>query len=320
MSKIAANIFSVCLLIGSLSTLQAAELTSDAIYDKSRILNVEIEIAEQAWKDLCRQSRDPRGVFSGKIDDPFTYFEGNISINGTTIKSVGIRKKGFIGSLDNEYPSLKIKFNEFVDQKPLRDLEGLTLNNNKQDTSLVSQTLAYETFNAAGVVAPRCSFAKVTVNGKYLGIYSNVESIAKPMLERRFKNSNGNLYEGTLADFYPHAIDRVEVKANKKQHDRSRLERLAKLLCEDEKLDIEAVNELVDIDNFLRYWAVESLIGFGMVTPTTKTTIGSMRIRAMASFTLYPGAPTPPSCPRASRALDHRAHCQCTPRAYWLID
>ncbi len=205
--------FSVCLLIGSLSTLQAAELTSDAIYDKSRILNVEIEIAEQAWKISAGSlSRDPRGVFSGKIDDPFTYFEGNISINGTTIKSVGIRKKGFIGSLDNEYPSLKIKFNEFVDQKPLRDLEGLTLNNNKQDTSLVSQTLAYETFNAAAVVAPRCSFAKVTVNGKYLAFIRTLNRSPSRCSSDVFKNSNGNLYEAQMADFYPHAIDRMESK------------------------------------------------------------------------------------------------------------
>ncbi len=53
------------------------------------------------------------------------------------------------------------------------------------------------------------------MNGEYLGIYSNVESITKPFLQRRFKNSKGNLYEGTLADFYPHALDRVEVKTNK---------------------------------------------------------------------------------------------------------
>ncbi len=40
--------------------------------------------------------------------------------------------------------------------------------------------MAYKLFNDAGVQAPRCSFAKVTVNGEYLGLYSNVESIGKP--------------------------------------------------------------------------------------------------------------------------------------------
>lgn len=250
-----------CLMLG-VSTLWAADLSSESIYDKAKILDVSIEIPEADWKQLCQQSRDPRGVFSGKIEDPFTYFRGDITINGETIKSVGIRKKGFIGSLDDRFPSLKIKFDEFVDQKPIADLEGLTLNNNKQDTGLVSQTLAYELFNAAGVKAPRCTFAKVAVNGQALGIYSNVESIGKPFLQRNFKNDKGNLYEGTLADLYPHALDRVEIKTNKKNHDRSQLDRLAKMLAEDEKLNINKLDEIVDLDNFLRYWAVESLIGF----------------------------------------------------------
>lgn len=240
----------------------AADLSHDQIYDKSKILNVSIELPAADWKQLCEQTRDPRGVFSGRIDDPFTYFQGNINIDGVQMNSVGIRKKGFIGSLDDQFPSLKIKFDEFVDQQPIEGLDGLTLNNNKQDMALVSQTLAYELFNAAGVTAPRCTFAKVTVNGKYLGIYSNVESISKPMLKRRFDNDTGNLYEGTLADFYPHAIERIEVKTNKKKHDRSKLDRLAKMLAEEEKLDIEQLEELVNLDNFLRYWAIESLIGF----------------------------------------------------------
>lgn len=242
--------------------LPAADLSSDSIYDKTKILNVSIELPAEDWQQLLRQSRDPQSVFAGKLEEPFTYFQGDITIEGVAIQSVGIRKKGFMGSLDDHFPSLKIKFDEFVAQTPIADLEGLTLNNNKQDSSLVSQTLAYEAFNAAGVSAPRCTFAKVTVNGEFLGLYSNVESISQSFLKRRFKNNNGNLYEGTLADFYPHALDRMEIKTNKKKHDRSKLDRLAKMLSEEETLSIDKVDELVDIDNFLRYWAIESLIGF----------------------------------------------------------
>ena len=76
-----------------------------------------------------------------------------------------------------------------------------------------------------------CNFARVTVNGEYLGIYSNVESIGKPFLKRRFGNNSGNLYEGTLADFYPSAIDRIGSEDQEKRHDRSKLMRLAELLA-----------------------------------------------------------------------------------------
>ena len=106
------------------------------------------------------------------------------------------------------------------------------------------------------------NFARVTVNGEYLGIYSNVESIGKPFLKRRFGNNSGNLYEGTLADFYPKAIDRLEAKTNEKDHDRSKVMRLAELLAANGELDLDEVDKLVDIDNFIKFWAVESLIGF----------------------------------------------------------
>ncbi len=54
----------------------------------------------------------------------------------------------------------------------------------------------------------------------------------------------------------------MEIKTNKKKHNRTRLDRLAQLLSEEPNLKVEQLEELVDVDNFLRYWAVESLIGF----------------------------------------------------------
>jgi hypothetical protein len=148
-----------------------------------------------------------------------------------------------------------------VHQNPVEGIDVLTLNNNKQDPALVSQYLAYRLFNAAGVHAPRVNFARVTVNGEYLGIYSNVESIGQPFLKRRFGDSSGRLYEGTIADLYPRAIDRLEAK-NKKANDRSKVLGLAELLASEHEPAVEEIERFVDVDNFLRFWAMESLIGF----------------------------------------------------------
>ncbi len=243
-------------------------LTADRLFAADRLIEVAIELSAEDWGKLCEQTRDIRTAFSGSIvDSPFTYFKGDITIDGVKIGSVGLRKKGFIGSLDNHFPSLKVKFDEYVDQNPIKGIDVLTLNNNKQDPSLVSQYLAYRLFNAAKVQAPRSNLARLTVNGEYLGIYSNVESIGKPFLKRRFGNNQGNLYEGTLADFYPNAIDRLEAKTNEKNHDRTKVTRLAELLTADGpskpyQLDLAEIEKLVDLDNFLKFWAVESLIGF----------------------------------------------------------
>lgn len=240
----------------------AEELSVDRVFDVNRVIEVSIQLPPDDWDALRKQSRDPRKAFSGSQENPFTYFRGDLVIDGVTIGSVGVRKKGFLGSLDDRFPSLKIKFDEFVDQTPTREFDGLTLNNNKQDTSLVSQYLAYELYNAAGVRAPRCNFARVTVNGQYLGVYTNVEAYGKPFLQRRFGNRSGNLYEGTLADFYPHAIERLEAKTNRKNHDRSQALQLANLLADDGPLALDKVEQLVDLDNFLRFWSMESLIGY----------------------------------------------------------
>jgi spore coat protein CotH len=253
----------MCVFMSALTDLPAgaAELPADRLFDPDRLIEIAIELPAKDWEELCLQTRDIRMAFTGQLENPFTYFKGSITIDGVKIESVGIRKKGFIGSLDDQFPSLKVKFDEYVDQSPVKGIDFLTLNNNKQDMPLVSQFLTYRLFNAAGVQAPRSNFARVTVNGEYLGIYSHVESIGKPFLKRRFGNNSGNLYEGTLADFYPKAIDRLEAKTNEKNHDRSKALRLAELLAKSEPA-VDEIGKLVDLDNFLKFWAVESLIGF----------------------------------------------------------
>lgn len=255
-------IISLSIVLVAIAPAVADEAAIDRLFDQNRLIEVSIEMPVKSWNELRKQSRDPGKVFSGSNENPFTNFKANITVDGVDVGTVGVRKKGFLGSQDDKYPSLKIKFDEYQKKSPIPGLDGLTLNNNKQDTSLMSQLLAYQLFNAAGVQAPRCSFARVTVNGNYLGVYSNVESIGKPFLQRRFGNTSGNLYEGTLADFYPKAIDRLEAKTNKKDHDRSKITRLATMLAAKDDLPIDEIGQLVDIDNFVRFWALESLIGF----------------------------------------------------------
>jgi spore coat protein CotH len=243
-------------------TTAVDEFSVDRLFERDRLLIIEIELPDSEWAQLCKQTRDFATAFSDPTQKPFTYFKGNISIDGVRIESVGIRKKGFFGSLDDVRPSLKINFDEYVELAPIKGLDALTLNNNKQDGSLVSQLLTYRLFDAAGLHAPRCNFARVTVNGKFLGIYSNVESIDRPFLKRRFGDNSGTLFEGTIADFYPRSLDRLELKSKENDRSRTRSRRLAELLASSDPLALDEIEQLVDLDYFLKFWAVESLIGF----------------------------------------------------------
>lgn len=257
----------ICLGITCSSLLSSSycygQLTHQEIFDRERIVQVEIQVEPADWDRLRKQSRDPGKAFMGFQEDPFTWFKGSINIDGKIIDNVGIRKKGFIGSLDENVPSLKVNFDKYEEHVSIDGINVLTLNNNKQDNSLMSQILAYDLFNAVGVQAPRCSFVRVRVNGNDLGLYLNVESIGKTFLQQRYGNGDGLLLEGTLADFYPKAVHRLEIKNSKEKTTPAKLSKLAEILASDTKpVDLEAVEQIVDIDNFLRYWAVESLIGF----------------------------------------------------------
>ena len=240
-------------------TAEVAQLSHETLFDPQHLVEVHIEMEPQEWTALRSQTRGlGMAIRKPSPPTPFTYFKANVTIDGHLIESVGIRKKGFVGSLDQSYPSLKIKFDEYVDQDPIEGLGRLTLNNNKQDSSLISQFLAYRLFSQAELPAPRCNFARVTVNDEYLGIYSNVESIKKSFLKRQFGTGKGKLYEGTLADLFVDRIDDFEAKV-KGAENREELRQLAEVL-QPEECDLDELSEHLDIGQFLRFWALESLI------------------------------------------------------------
>jgi len=244
--------------------LKAEVFKAEELFRPEHLLDVQVKMKPDDWESLRQESGGGRGGFGGGFGGARVYnqYRANITIDGVSIRDVGIRTKGFIGSRDPNRPSLKIKFDEYVEQSPVKGLDRLTLNNNKQDGSLASQFLTYKLFNKAGIPAPRVSYAKVTVNGEYLGVYSHVESVRSPFLKQHYGDDSGEFYEGTINDFYPNAVESIEAKNKRTEKDRSHAEKLAKALETQESATLEALEKSVNIDQFLRFWAMESLLGF----------------------------------------------------------
>ena len=247
----------------------AQDLTLDGLFPVDRVLDVEITLAEQDWDTIRRQSRNLFEVLHEKrrfepIESPYTYVDARVTIDGVVFPKVGIRKKGFIGSQSSTRPSLKIKLNHIDEKGSIDGLTNLTFNNNKQDPTLVSQFMGYALFNAAGSPAPRSAFANVSVNGKHLGVYTHVETMRKPLFKREFGNENGILYEGTVVDFYEGWEGSFEKKFGKDKTGRKQIEKLIKAIQEQPGGSEvgRAIGELVDLDSFYTYWAIEGLIGF----------------------------------------------------------
>ena len=244
----------------------AQEQSVDDLFPRDRVLEVRISLAAEDWDEIRQQSRSlatllhPSRQFK-PIDSPYTYVQASVTIDGVTWPRVGLRKKGFLGSQDMERPSLKIKLNLFDASIHIGGLKNLTLNNNKQDKSLMSQFMGYDLFNIAGSPAPRCAYAKVIVNGKNLGIYSHVERIHKPLLQRDFGNDTGTLYEGSVVDFYEGWDASFERKFGKDKPGRAQINRLIDALKDDDT-DLEQIWSLVDEESFYRFWTMEGLLSF----------------------------------------------------------
>ena len=164
--------------------------------------------------------------------------------------------------MSSEKPSLKVRFDKYVDGQLLGDvIDRITLNNSKQDVSMINTCLAYEVFAAAGLPAPRCNFASVTVNGADLGLYLHVEEIKPPFLARHFARADGNLYEGTLSDFRPGWHGTFEKKSNEDAGDWSDIDAVIAALQDPSAAGLEALDAILDRDRFLSFWATEVLVG-----------------------------------------------------------
>mgnify|MGYP000911933249 FL=1 len=238
---------------------------SAPLFAPDHIVEVDIRISPADWDTLRMQTRTITDIltncFKGPFPDPFTYFPGTVTVDGQTLQNVGVRKKGFLGSLDSDRPSIKLKFDEYVNGQKLAGLKNFTLNNSRQDPSFIHQCLAYQTFTAAGVPASRCNFAHVKVNGSDLGLYVHVESGSKEFLARHYIDPEGNLYEGTLSDFRDGWTTTFELKTNEAKNDRTDLAPVVTALEEASDDDLLAkLDPVVDVDRFLTFWAVESLV------------------------------------------------------------
>ena len=242
--------------------------SSDAYYALGRVLQVDIDLSPTGWDSLRGQSRTLADILGGEdclkapADRIFSWFNATVTVDGETHTNVAVRKKGFLGSLSAEKPSLKVRFDKFVDDQLLGGiLKRLTLNNAQQDASMINTCLSYHLFANAGLPAPRCNFATLRVNGEDLGLYVQVESIKTRFLERNFSDPTGNLYEDTISDFRPKWRGTFEKKTNEDQRDWSDIDAVIDALQDPTHAGLEALAEIVDIDRFYTFWALEVLSG-----------------------------------------------------------
>lgn len=191
----------------------------------------------------------------------YNWYSGHVTIDGLMINNVGLRKKGFLGSIFSVAPSIKINTNQFVVGQQLSKAERITLNNNAEDQTRLVQVMNYAVFAWADYPAPRCNLANVSVNGEALGVYSHLEAIDHHFLQRNFGNSTGQLYEGQLADFVLDWLPRWDAKTDVTDEAARPLRDIIQVVEEasDEEL-LRALEPHLNLDRYFTFWALEVLL------------------------------------------------------------
>jgi spore coat protein H len=189
--------------------------------------------------------------------DARKYVPVTIVCGSSHFSNVGCRLKGMGAFLPlDQKPSFALKFNEFVPRQRCLGFTKILLNNCLHDPTFVSEVLCNQLFREAGLRAPQAAFARVSFNGRDLGLYTMVEAINEPFLKREFGDGSGNLYEGVRQDVSDGLDQDNGTVAD--QSDLRGLAQAARITNATERF--RELNKLLDIERFLSFVAMEMLL------------------------------------------------------------
>lgn len=158
------------------------------LFSSGQVMTVDIQIDPDQWQQLLDTAISEE------------YFCCDITVNGENYYRVGIRAKGntslsMVAASDSDRYSFKIKFDEYVEGQTCQGLDKLVLNNNYADATLMKEAVVYDMFSFLEVPASLFSYAKISVNGEYWGLYLALEAVEESFALRNYGTHYGKLYK-----------------------------------------------------------------------------------------------------------------------------
>lgn len=199
-------------------------------------------------------------AISGLTSSYSTYVEGIIAIDGSELEPIGARIRGSstLRTIDQKC-SFKIDTNRYEDLR-YRGLKKIHLINMVWDSAHVREYISYHIFREFGVPAIRNSYAWLEMNGSPKGLYLLSEVYDDDFLESWYGNSDGYLWEPGSGDIT--AASPAWDCEEGFPCDTSVLDPIADLLQGSATdANVEALEEVFDLDSALRLIAVEAAVG-----------------------------------------------------------
>jgi len=230
---------------------------ADPVFDPLRLHEVKLDIDPADWAALKANYLTNQ------------YYAANVTIDGETIRQVGIRSRGK-GSRSDTKPGIKIDMNKYVSGQVFHGLKSMQVLNSIQDSSFLRDIVSYTVYEAAGIASPAISTSKMFVNSEYVGVYLLEETIEQPWLQARLGESTGTAYKyeytvpytftyksDAISDYVP---DPFKPETNSNSFDTGMAEFVKAINQTPASTFTSTISTYIDPQKFLTYMAVENAI------------------------------------------------------------
>jgi spore coat protein CotH len=159
--------------------------TAAEFYRSDEMQSVHLQVADEDWQRML-------AALPERIYVPASFRWREISF-----KNVAIRFKGNSSSspAQQHKRSFLVKFDEFENGQQFLGLKRASFDNGVQFGSVFSEPIITEILRDLKIPTHRCNYAKLFLNGKYHGVYVNVERIDKTFVENHLPDPDGLLFK-----------------------------------------------------------------------------------------------------------------------------
>ena len=151
-------------------------------FDDNVLQDIGLTISDRDWQTLQDHFLDN------------DYYQCDFRWRDQVVRNAGIRSRG-TGSRSGVKPGLRVDFDRYVTGQTFLGLKSFVLRNNTQDASSMHERLSMLLFRKVGEPAEREAHATLSVNNRYAGLYTIVESVDKKFVQATFGESDPFLYK-----------------------------------------------------------------------------------------------------------------------------
>lgn len=230
---------------------------------------------ESDYTDATGRMYHVGGGFGGY----FPWVHADLKFDDTELKDTGLRHKGnssFTASGTSVHANLKLKTDLYGAKGSLDGDKTINLSAGPVDPARMRESLSFAVFRAAGVPAPRTAYVEVSLTvpelhaNTFVGVYTMIENVNKGFLKDFLPPGDGLLMKPERAGRYgipapasswAAMVDTYRPQRPATPHEQQRVMEFTNLVHQpDLKAFREKIGQYLDIDNFLRFIAVNALL------------------------------------------------------------